>query len=273
MLRTRVITSLIGGPLAIGLIFLGGWWLAIVLWVLSLMAVQEYKNMLAKKQVMVSASTMAATITVIFLFAQLGTRATFLAALPALLPGIFIAALAMRKAGDFSSLFYTAGGALYIGLGFASLLILRRADFLVGYPFFADWGVFFVFCALLGTWFSDIGAFFVGRKYGKHPLAPKISPNKTLEGLAGGMVAVIIGLLIYAYYWSFSWEIMLFFALLIGVAAPAGDLFESLLKRYCGVKDSGNILPGHGGILDRFDSILFAAPMLLTGILLVLENL
>ena len=94
-------------------------------------------------------------------------------------------------------------------------------------------GAFLISFALIGTWASDSFAYFAGKRFGKHRMAPHISPNKTMEGLFGGMAGTII------------------------------LLFESYLKRACDVKDSGNILPGHGGMMDRFDSLLFVAPAVL----------
>jgi phosphatidate cytidylyltransferase len=112
--------------------------------------------------------------------------------------------------------------------------------------------------------FADTGAFYTGRLIGRHKLAPRISPGKTIEGVVGGLVtATAAGPLSRM---TFFHEIPMYHALvlgaLIGVLGPAGDLSESLLKRGAEVKDSGTLLPGHGGMLDRIDSILFCAPLL-----------
>lgn len=121
------------------------------------------------------------------------------------------------------------------------------------------------------VWAVDIAAYFVGRRWGKHRLAPDISPNKTLEGAVAGMVAAVIVALSYGAMVSMSWHrILLFavFALLVAVFVIIGDLFESLLKRQAGVKDSGHIFPGHGGMLDRFDGALAALPFFVLGLLI-----
>jgi len=114
---------------------------------------------------------------------------------------------------------------------------------------------------LAATWLTDTGAYFTGNWLGSRPLAPLISPKKTIAGAIGGVLvsgfAVIVYLLILGNF-SIRWLVL---APLISLAAMAGDLFESCLKRDADIKDSGIILPGHGGILDRFDSILFAAPL------------
>src|SRR5690606_996650 len=113
-------------------------------------------------------------------------------------------------------------------------------------------------------WATDTGAYFFGRAFGKHKLWPTISPKKTIEGAIGGIIsACIVGIsfhLIYPFEHSF-WMIVLV-TILVSMVGQLGDLVESAYKRYFGVKDSGNILPGHGGILDRFDSLLFVVPFL-----------
>lgn len=124
----------------------------------------------------------------------------------------------------------------------------------------------FLFFSLLLIWSSDSGAYFVGRKFGKTKLAPTLSPKKTVEGLVGGvaaccLVAVAFSLLVPEVSFSYPLAHIIPLAALIGLAAPAGDLAESVLKRDCNVKDSGNSLGGHGGVLDRIDSMFFCMPV------------
>ena len=109
-------------------------------------------------------------------------------------------------------------------------------------------------------WLNDTGAYFAGRRFGRHKLAPSISPGKTWEGWAGGLLAsVAVAQLLTSWMPDeVPWTLL---ALVVSVLGPAGDLTESALKRRAGVKDSGTLLPGHGGILDRFDSHIFAAPL------------
>ena len=123
---------------------------------------------------------------------------------------------------------------------------------------------------VLVTWASDIGAYAVGRAMGRHKLIPSVSPGKTIEGSIGGLVASMLVAVVYTMYvlhprshLDFHWAPLgaIAFGALVSVAAQVGDLAESLLKREAGVKDSSNLLPGHGGILDRFDSLLFVMPV------------
>jgi len=121
---------------------------------------------------------------------------------------------------------------------------------------------------ILLTWASDIGAFFIGRAFGKRKLMPSVSPGKTVAGAVGGLGATIVVGWLYARFvltpttqLAFVRGGIIAFAALVSVAAQIGDLAESLLKREAGMKDSSHIIPGHGGVLDRFDSLLFVLPV------------
>lgn len=141
---------------------------------------------------------------------------------------------------------------IYVGIGFLYLTEARFAG--INYLLF----IFFV------VWSTDSGAYFVGRSLGKHKLWPVISPNKTIEGAIGGILSGCIIALIFQLVHPFNVSIIaiLGIALLISIAGQIGDLVESAFKRHYNVKDSGNIMPGHGGILDRLDSLLFVVPLL-----------
>ena len=126
-----------------------------------------------------------------------------------------------------------------------------------------DDGVGWIFLLLAATWMGDTGAYFAGRAFGKHKLFERISPKKTWEGAIGGLVFSVAfgGLVKFLALPEVPWVHALVVAALIDIAGVLGDLVESMFKRSFGVKDSGRIMPGHGGILDRIDSLLFSAPV------------
>ena len=133
----------------------------------------------------------------------------------------------------------------------------------------SDFGIFYSMVAILGTWIADAGAYFTGSFLGKHKLCPKISPKKTVEGFAGGIVVTIIATLLSGLLFNLLYHpenIGMHYAVLgvsglcIGLISVVGDLTFSIIKREKGIKDYGNLIPGHGGILDRFDSVIFVTP-------------
>ena len=147
-------------------------------------------------------------------------------------------------------------GAVYPGILFAMVVRLRQLP---------D-GVAWVMLTLVVTWLNDTGAYFAGRAYGRRKLYPRISPSKTWEGAAGGLAAsVLSALLIKALGWlpELPWWGSVIVSAGAAVLGPVGDLSESMLKRAYGAKDSGALLPGHGGVLDRVDALLFTAPFVL----------
>ena len=123
----------------------------------------------------------------------------------------------------------------------------------------------YVFCLV---WGADTGAYFAGRKFGKHKLAPSVSPGKTIEGFVGGLITtsiLIVAVAIYRDLSAIRFVAFVGLSLLTVLASVLGDLLESMVKRQAGVKDSGNIFPGHGGALDRIDSLTAAAPLFALG--------
>ncbi|MCU0303367.1 MAG: phosphatidate cytidylyltransferase [Thermoanaerobaculales bacterium] len=160
--------------------------------------------------------------------------------------------------GALAGLSVSSFATLYIGLGGACLGWLRTLPE-------GDLGIRVLFFFLLAIWIGDSGAYYVGSHLGRHRMSPRISPNKTWEGLAGGTVATfaaaaaakpVFGL-------PFDWPHLSALAAILAIAAPLGDLVESQIKRDTGVKDSSALIPGHGGFFDRTDSLIFAAPPVL----------
>ncbi len=153
---------------------------------------------------------------------------------------------------------------LYLGWSMSLFLLLRGYDSATlhgpgGAWVFLPRGVWWLLVVLLGVWGSDSAAFFSGHYFGRHKLAPRISPAKTWEGAIGGFALSIVAALLFTVIpLGVPWYLAIVLGILIGVAAVLGDLAESLLKRQTNVKDSGQLMPGHGGMLDRIDSLLFA---------------
>ncbi len=161
----------------------------------------------------------------------------------------------------------TTFGVLYCGATLACVLLIRGLEW-VGTTDVAWAGTALVIFPLVITWVGDSSAYFGGRFFGKRPLAPKISPKKTIEGGLSGLLGSVVSAMLYAGLAfpaasvpTMHLGIAAAMGLVLGAVGQVGDLAESLLKREAGVKDSGTLLPGHGGLLDRFDAIFFTVPL------------
>ncbi len=147
---------------------------------------------------------------------------------------------------------FTILSVLYVGIGFYFFIETREA------------GIVYIFYSLFMIWATDSGAYFIGKATGKRKLWPEISPNKTVEGSLGGVVCALIVAILFALFTDMNATALTLMAItvILSIFGQLGDLVQSAFKRHFNVKDSGNILPGHGGILDRFDSLLFVLPLL-----------
>lgn len=159
------------------------------------------------------------------------------------------------EAYSFDDATFAIASSFYVGIGFHNLALARVA------------GVDKVFLALFIVWATDTGAYVIGRQFGRTKLMPRISPNKTVEGSLGGMVSAMLVASLFmladkTIYAPHNFFVMLLLVALFSIFAQFGDLVESAMKRHFGVKDSGNLIPGHGGILDRFDSLIFVFPIM-----------
>ncbi|GER65656.1 phosphatidate cytidylyltransferase [Weizmannia acidilactici] len=145
--------------------------------------------------------------------------------------------------------------AIYVGIGFYYFIETRNT---------ADLGITYILYALFLIWATDSGAYFIGRAFGRHKLWPEISPNKTVEGAFGGVLCAVIVSVLFFFFTDIGISLgrMVASTVVLSIFGQIGDLVESAYKRHYGVKDAGNILPGHGGILDRFDSLLFVLPLI-----------
>ncbi|TET08641.1 phosphatidate cytidylyltransferase [Candidatus Aerophobetes bacterium] len=158
----------------------------------------------------------------------------------------------------FINISLTLGGILYISVLFSYILILRNNPPLTGAGSLS--GAKLVMTVFFVTWMADTSAYFIGGKWGRHKLFPRFSPYKSLEGLVGAVLVSCIAMFISQLWLSFSLTHTLILGISVGIIGQMGDFFESMLKREVKIKDFGKILPGHGGVLDRFDSLLFTIP-------------
>lgn len=160
---------------------------------------------------------------------------------------------------------------VWIKIVVVGILIIGGAGTLVMEFKALDNGPYWILCFMVSVWAADIGAYFVGKRFGKTKLAPTISPGKTIEGLAGGIALVLLVFIpvIIVLFDSMEALLVTLTVLATSIISVAGDLFESKLKRFADLKDSSQILPGHGGVLDRIDSLLAGAPVFAAGLLVL----
>jgi phosphatidate cytidylyltransferase len=241
---SRILVSAAGIPLVLWLVYLGGWPMFGLAAVAALVALHELYWMTRTLRPVVLAGYLGALAAL--LGATLGGADWALAGLMSTL----LVAFVIKGGVSTVSVSVTLLGVAWIGLGLAHALLLRDID---------EHGVLAVYAVLLAVWAGDAAAYFVGRLVGRHKLAPTVSPGKSWEGLIAGTVATVAVTFVAVYEASFlTISESLVLGVVIAVVAPLGDLFESALKRDADVKDSGRLLGGHGGVLDRIDALLFA---------------
>jgi len=259
-MATRTISALIGGPLFLGLIYLGGEYTAFLVAVLTLLALKEFLQI--GEQMGVHAwSKLTMLVGVVWLISLLFGGAEWRLGVLVLwlLIGLGRLALTYPRA----SLTEASFNILAI---FYSVVLLSHLYLLRQLPNGLEW----TFLTIFLVWSTDIGAYLIGRQFGKHLLAPHVSPKKTIEGSLGGLLlSIAVALVFWRLVGGPSWIMYIILAVIITISAQIGDLFESALKRSAGVKDSGKLIPGHGGILDRFDSLIFALPLVYYGVTLL----
>ncbi|KXG43418.1 phosphatidate cytidylyltransferase [Tepidibacillus infernus] len=257
-MKQRILTGLIGGIGFIYLVWLGELPYTILVILLALIGYYEFLRM--NQTPVFSWQGLIGLNTVLFIIL---TQNSLLAGIDRqqlmslLLVSLFLyLALIVIKKNEinFDQVSYHLFGAMYIGFGFSYMLETRLMEH----------GFQFSLLVFLATFASDSGAYFTGKYLGKTKLWPEISPKKTIEGSIGGIVfAIIVSLLLNAMFQiTEHFMLMIWAGILIAITGQFGDLIESALKRSKGVKDSGSLLPGHGGVLDRFDSLIFVFPIL-----------
>lgn len=249
-LVTRVISGLVYVGLFIGSILFGSISTAVFVALISVLSSHEFFQMV-KRDGKVPNELLGDVVAFLFPIAALG-ESTYLSALIFLLilaVGLWYVYSPRTRIADVAA---TLMGPLYTGFMLSAIVLLR--DAVPGFP-----GALLTVGVCASLWVSDSFAYLVGRAIGRHKMAPRISPNKTWEGFVGGIAgSIIVWLILFA---TGFYRLNIFFALGCGIAVAIlgvfGDLIESRLKRGVGVKDSGNLIPGHGGMLDRCDSLIF----------------
>lgn len=274
-LKRRLQVAAVGIPAGIGIVYLGGWFLTVLVGILSGLGTWEVYRIAAARGVkpLPWLGVPAAVLLVLTAHASAGDLASW--ALPAfcLVLGLTLVALGAAvfvrgPGGDpLATVAVTVFGSLYTGATLSFVILLRALPGLDGGgPGWA--GAVILIFPLVVTWFGDTAAYFVGRRWGRRKLLPSVSPAKTVEGGIGGLVGATAVSALYAAILlgpgsasTLPIAAAAVLGLLIGAVAQVGDLAESVLKREAGVKDSGAILPGHGGVLDRFDAVYFTVPL------------
>lgn len=263
MLIHRIITAVIGIIIAIYVVNYGQWVFAAAALILTLLAWHEFAAMARCRQIETAYWLGLAGIALIWGTAWLGNARETVAVVLLITFLILAKMVFVPERFSLQDAAGTVAGVIYIGLSFAHLVLLRFADqSLVMATKFGPLsaGAVYLWLAFVGTWSADTFAYFVGKNLGRHKLAPKVSPGKTWEGTIGGVAGSVIGVTAMGAACTLPLGHSAAIGLLVGIIAPVGDLVESSIKRFCSVKDSGRLLPGHGGVLDRFDSVMFAAP-------------
>jgi len=260
VLLYRVLSALAGIPLIVLAVWHGGAALIILTGLIILLGMREMTDMLARLKIRPSIWLASAGGLILAGGAYLYNDGYPGPTITIILFLHLIAAVAFYPKYSLLDAAGTLMGTLYVGL-LIYLYLLRTLP---------DGWIWLIFM-LAGTWAADTFAYFVGRAFGRRKVAPVLSPKKTLEGLIGGICGTVGVAYAFALIYPFLPLVkMLILGLLVGAAAFVGDLMESAFKRQAGVKDAGSLIPGHGGVLDRFDSALFTAPLVYYYVLLLI---
>ncbi|OLS42102.1 phosphatidate cytidylyltransferase [Bacillus sp. MRMR6] len=256
-MKQRIITGVVAAALFLPIVFYGG--LPFILLTYFLASVGLYELLKMKK---LKISSVNGLLSLLFLWVVLLPERyihvldSFHYSKTEL--GIFLILLLLaytvltKNQFDFEDAGFSILSAIYVGIGFYFFIETREA------------GLVYIFYSLFMIWATDSGAYFIGKATGKTKLWPEISPNKTVEGSIGGVVSALVVAVLFVFLSDINATLLslLGITIILSIFGQIGDLVQSAFKRHFNVKDSGNILPGHGGILDRFDSLLFVLPLL-----------
>jgi len=274
----RIFTALVAIPLSVILIFWpGGLPFAVAICIFSLLGANEFYANVRKIGIRPVEWAGFAAVALFVVSARTYEIKTIGSIFPAVLTLLLILSFCTeffrRNRAPIINVGTTVFGAIYVGWMISQLVVLRGfgGTIQVG-SYKAEAGAWLVMLTFLCTWACDSGAYFIGRSFGKRKIAPNLSPNKTVEGSIGGFVGSVIFALIMGTVIRLPIQHSLALGAMFGVLCQLGDLSESAIKRELAVKDFGTIMPGHGGILDRFDSVLFAGPAAYYYIVIFLQH-
>lgn len=266
---TRAISGLVFITIVIGSLFLGYYSSLILFGIIAFIGTLEYYKLAKKVSVpfKITGAFFSSSLVLGAGYLIIAPQSLFVYSIWMLFAITFVLqVLASKSNRAISDISVTITGAFYLAIPFISLLIIGI------YPSFSpiNFNWLMPLSIYLLTWTNDTGAYLSGRSFGKHKLFERISPNKTWEGsIGGGIFTIIMALVLQHYFGVYSIPVWIGIAILTSIFANIGDLLESTFKRNAEVKDSGKIMPGHGGILDRFDAILMTAPVVLAYLFLV----
>ena len=259
----RILTACVLIPLLVLILFFSGTLVYPIAWaILAGVAIFEMFRVFGRGKdfwLSIPAYLIALGLPFGYYFSGFGTKILLAAILVYLL---WVISVTVFRRGTFSfadaaSLFVVV---IYISVGFAALSAIRYG--------FGDFGKYLCLLAFIGPWVTDTFAYFTGRFFGRHKLIPEVSPKKTVEGSVGGTVFCVVGYIVFglimqfAYGFTVNYWMLGIAGLLVAVISQIGDLIASLIKREHGIKDYGNLFPGHGGVMDRFDSVLTTSILL-----------
>ncbi len=255
----RWITSLVALPILIFLVYKGGLLFSATLAIVSGIGLWEYYQIVWPGDTRALARSISligillGAVIVLGAFFQLMPLIFFVVSLSIILPAVLFLKPFDPNEDVPRFLALHVMGVMYVPFSLALMTVIRSTEN----------GMAWIFMILCVVFAGDTGAYYAGRYLGKRKLCPNVSPGKTVVGAMGGLAANLVVILAGKSFWlpGTDWVTVSLLAIAIGIAGQVGDLFESMLKRSSGVKDSGHLLPGHGGVLDRIDALLFAVPM------------
>lgn len=276
MTRTRVLAALLMTPLAVAaVLLLPTSWLAALAAVVLLVGLWEWLKLAGVDDTLPRTVLLILNLLlmVLLVWASAGSPALFQIVVLAGVAWWCLALVWLRCYGfaadhdTHARVFKLAAGTLAVVPAWSALCLIHSGNFGTA-PHGAEAGHRWLLVALAIVWAADSGAYFAGRRFGRRKLAPRISPNKTVEGALGGLLAGVAVAVLGAWFAGAApaqWPVVALTAVAAVAFSVVGDLFESLLKRHVGAKDSGDLIPGHGGVLDRIDGLLPALPVFLLG--------